>query len=363
MIDAQPTIDALLTRLSDLRGSDLHLKVGSPPAYRVAGELTAGEGPALSAAAVSVLADEMMTDVERRKLDKAGDVDFSFGRPTLGRYRVNVYRQRGSVTVAIRSVGSGTFSFEELGLPSAMEEICRTRSGLVIVTGGTGSGKTTTLAAMVDHINRTRRASIITIEDPIEVLHSDKMSLVSQREVGLDTDSFADGLRKALRQDADVVYVSEVRDVESLEEVFQLARTGHLVLTSMHTADVVDTVDRIVSMYSLEDQGRARRIMAGALSAVVSQRLMSRSDDQGLVPAVEVMINVGRATDALAGVKDAPSLQETIADGAYFGMQSFDQSLLKLQQKGQVSFQDALNHATDPTDFKVAVQALGLRSA
>ena len=362
MIDSQPTIDTLLQKLGELRGSDLHIKVGSPPAFRVAGELTMTDFPELSAASVSALADELMTDVERRKLDRHGDVDFSFGRAALGRFRVNVFRQRGSVSIAIRSVGSGTYTFEELGLPPAMEEIARSTSGLVLVTGRAASGKTTTLAALLDHINRTRRVNIVTIEDPIEVLHSDKMGLVSQREVGLDTDTFESGLRQALRQDADVVYVSDLVGPEAVNGAFQLALTGHLVLGAMNTADAEDTVERLGTLFNGLEPARVRRQMAAGITAIVSQKLMSRSDDHGLTPAVEVMINTGLITEALRGTKDL-SLREVMADGAYFGMQTFDQSLLKLQQRGLVSFQDALNNATDPQDFKLAVQALGLKSA
>ena len=265
-----------------------------------------------------------MSDAARVQYESEGDIDFAFGRPSVGRFRVNVYRQRGSMNIAVRAIGSGTFSFEELGMPHAMDDICRAKDGLVIVTGGAGSGKTTTLAAMIDHINRSRRVSILTIEDPIEVLHSDKMSLVSQREVGLDTPSIVDGLQKALRQDPDVVYASEIRDFASLDAAFQVARTGHLVLTSMQTPDAVETVDRIISMYPSNEVGRVRRNLSAGLRAIVSLRLMTRIDENGRIPAVEVLINTERATDALAGAKGAFDIRDVIIDGAYFGMQSID---------------------------------------
>ena len=363
MTETIPTLNSFLTKLGELRGSDLHLKVGSPPAFRVAGELVVGDYPKMTAEATRLLAEELMDDGARKQLQANGDVDFAFGRSAVGRFRVNVYRQRGSVNVAVRAIGSGTFSFEELGLPHALDDICRAEDGLVVVTGGAGSGKTTTLAAMIDHINRSRRVSILTIEDPIEVLHSDKMGLVSQREVGVDTPGFVDGLHKSVRQDPDVVHVSEIKDLSTMEAAFHVARTGHLVLTSMHTADAEETMDRMISMYPPEDLAKVRRNMSAGVRAIVSLRLMNRLDEAGRIPAVEVLINTERVTDNLAGAKGALRLRDIIIDGAYFGMQSIDQSLLKLQQKGLISFQYALASAVDPTDFKLAVQAMGLRSA
>ncbi len=341
MPDPAPTLNSLLAKIGDLRASDLHLKVGSPPTFRVSGELVMSDYPSVSPEEARLYAEEMMSDAARVQYESEGDIDFAFGRPSVGRFRVNVYRQRGSMNIAVRAIGSGTFSFEELGMPHAMDDICRAKDGLVIVTGGAGSGKTTTLAAMIDHINRSRRVSILTIEDPIEVLHSDKMSLVSQREVGLDTPSIVDGLQKALRQDPDVVYASEIRDFASLDAAFQVARTGHLVLTSMQTPDAVETVDRIISMYPSNEVGRVRRNLSAGLRAIVSLRLMTRIDENGRIPAVEVLINTERATDALAGAKGAFDIRDVIIDGAYFGMQSIDQALLKLQHKGMISFQDA----------------------
>ena len=358
-----PTLDELLKELTELRGSDLHLKVGAPPTFRASGALSVGDHPVLSAMATRALADELMTDEARETLGRVGDVSFAFGRPGLGRFRVNVYHQRGSVNVALRAVGSGSFSFEELGLPRVVEELCRSNEGLIPVTGGAGSGRSTTIAAIIDHINATRRVNIVTIEDPIEVLHNDKLSLVSQREVGLDTKGFREGMKSAQLQDADVVFVNEVPDPETLSAAFRLARTGHLVLTSMHTSNAVETVDRIIEMSLDADMERTHHILATGLRAVISLRLMNRSDGKGRVPAVEVLVNTDRATDSLGGIPGAPSLRDLIIDGAYFGMQSMDQALLKLQQKGLISFQDALACATDPTDFKLAVQAMGLRSA
>lgn len=363
MNQTSSTLDDLLAKLLDLGGSDLHLKVGSPPAFRVTGKLLVGDLPSLDAAATRVYAEELMNDSARKALETAGEVDIAFGRSTLGRFRANIYRQRGSINIAVRSMKTASYSFEALGLPRALEEICRSEYGLVLVSGGVGMGKTTTLAAMLDHINATRRINIITLEDPIEVVHTDKMGLVSQREIGLDTKSFAAGLRAALRQDPDVIYVSELRDAESVEEAVRAARTGHLVLSSMLASDVTDTLDKLTEMVAVDNHARMQRTLASAVKAVVSLRLLNRADGQGRVPAAEVMVNVDRVRDAIAGAPNAPSLRELIADGAYFGMQTFDQALLKLQQQNLISFQDALASASDPTDFKAAVQAMGLRSA
>ncbi len=233
----------------------------------------------------------------------------------------------------------------------------------MLVSGGAGSGKTTALAAMLDYINATRRLNIVTIEDPIEVVHSDKMSLVSQREIGLDTASFSSGLRNALRQDPDVVYVSEIRDRESAEEAIRAARTGHLVLASLLSSDVIDTLEKVTEMFPASEQDRTRATLARTIKAVISLRMMNKADGQGRVPAVEVLVNVDRVGESIRGDKRSIPLRDVIADGAYFGMQTFDQSLLKLQQKNLVSFTDALSAASDPTDFKLAVQAMGLRSA
>jgi twitching motility protein PilT len=361
--DATPTLDALLNKLIDLEGSDLHLKVGSPPAFRVAGKLLVGDFPSLDAIMTKTYAEELMANGSRAALEANGEADFAFGRPVLGRFRATVYRQRGSISIAIRSMRTASYSFESLGLPRGLEDICRAEGGLVLVTGGAGSGKTTALSAMLDYINATRRINIITLEDPIEVVHTDKMSLVSQREVGLDTASFRSGLEAALKQDPDALYVSELNDLDTMEGAIRAARTGHLVLASMFASDVIDTIDKITEMYPAAEHDRVRRTLATTVKAIISLRMMNRADGQGRVPAAEVLVNVDRVADSIAGEKLAPKLADVIADGAYHGMQTFDQALLKLQQMNVISFQDALANATDPTDFKAAVQTMGLRSA
>ena len=363
MNESTPTLDELLAKLIDLEGSDLHLKVGSPPVFRVAGKLLMGDLPSLDSTATRGFADELISDTARDTLERSGEADVAFGRPSLGRFRANLYRQRGSINIAIRSMRTASYSFEALGLPRALEEICGADGGLVVVAGRAGSGKTTTLAAMLDYINANRRLNIITLEDPIEVLHTDKMSLVSQREIGLDTVSFAAGLGTALRQDPDVLYVSELRDPEAVEAAIRAARTGNLVLTSTLAIDVIDSIDRLVEMFPAQEHDRIRRALSATVRAIISMRLMNRADGQGRVPAVEVLVNIGSIGDAMAGVPRSPPLRDLMADGAYFGMQTFDQALLKLQQKDLISLQDALTSATDSTDLKMAVQAMGVRSA
>ena len=364
MTDATPSLNGLLKKLLEYEGSDLHLKAGSPPAFRVAGKLVVEELAPLTADDTATLANELMPDGARAKLGDAGETDFAYGHPSIGRFRVNVHRQRGSIGVAIRSTSSGsTLSFESLNLPRSLEEISRAASGFILVTGGAGSGKTTTLTAMLDYINTNRRLNIVTLEDRIEVVHTDRMSLVSQLEVGVDIESIATGLRTVLRQDPDVIYVSELRESEAVEAALLAARTGHLVLSSMLATDTIDAVDEMIEMFPAERHGHVRRSLADGIRAIISLRLVNRVDEKGLVPAAEVLVNTGLAPDALAGKAGALSLREVIVDGGYFGMESFDQSLLKLHQKDLVSFQEAFARASDPADFKLAVQEMGLRSA
>jgi len=282
------TLDGLLAKLIDLEGSDLHLKVGSPPAFRVAGKLLVSDLPSLDAVATRALADELMPNAVRDTLEQSGEADVAFGRPSLGRFRANLYRQRGSINIAIRSMRTISYSFEALGLPSSLEEICRADAGLVVVTGGAGSGKTTTLAAMVDYINATRRINIITLEDPIEVLHADKMSLVSQREIGLDTDSFAAGLRSALRQDPDVLYVSDLYQPDAVEAAMHAARTGHLVLASIHSNDAAASIVRLI------DLGVEPFLAATGVVGSLAQRLVRK-----VCPQCQVMSEPS-VTEAMA---------------------------------------------------------------
>ncbi len=362
VLDGLPTVDELLKKLASVDGSDLHLKVGSPPAYRVNGELHLSNLPTLKPSDTEKVAHHLMSDRVRAEFDATNEADFAYGRSDIGRFRVNCYRQRGSVNIVMRSVSPASQNFDELGLPSVIRDLCQHQRGLVLVTGPTGSGKTTTLGAMIDYINTTRRANIITLEDPIEILHSDKMSLVSQREVGVDTSSFAEGLRRVLRQDPDVILIGEMRDRETVESALRAAETGHLVLSTLHTIDATETVNRIIDYFPAAMQAQIRLILAGSLRGIVSQRLLPRIDNGGRIPAVEVLVNNERIFDRIVDQALTHNIVEVIADGEYYGMQTFDQAILDAFRRGLVSFNDGLVNSTNPADFKLAAQNSGLLS-
>ncbi len=355
-----PSLEELLIKLIAVDGSDLHLKVGSPPVFRIDGSLTLSNLPKLTADDTRRYASELLPDHLKATFDEHHEADFAFGRQTLGRFRVNIYRQRGSVSIAMRSVPPTSKNFAELGLPSVLGDLAKEKRGLVLVTGPTGSGKSTTLAAVVDEINSSRRVNIITLEDPIEVLHPDKMALVSQREVGVDTLSFSEALRRILRQDPDVVLIGEMRDAETVDSALRASETGHLVLSTLHTIDATETVNRIIDFFPAYQQKQIRLVLASSLRGIVSQRLLQRTDGNGRVPAVEVFVNTERAHDRIINPEKTHELIDVIADGEFYGMQTFDQSLMGLYERGVVSFSDAVGHASNPADFKLRVQNKGL---
>jgi twitching motility protein PilT len=363
MMDQLPTLDALLGKLAEISASDLHLKVGSAPAYRVDGQLHFSELPKVRPDDTQQWAEELMDDKNREIFVEQGEVDFGYGTPTLGRFRVNIYRQRGSVALVVRAVVAGSKGFVELGLPEAVGRVCRSERGLVVVTGPSGSGKTTSLNAMLDEINSTRRVSIVTIEDPIEMLHRDKMAIVSQREVGVDTDNFADGVRRVLRQDPNVIMVSELRDAETVESALYAAETGHLVLAAMYSNDATETIMRFVELFEPHRQHQIRLRLGRNLKAIVSQRLVPASDGSGRVPATEVLTDTDRTFEYILDPERTPKLEEVMAEGAYYGMKTFDQNLLHLFRDGVITFEDALNNASHPTDFRMSAQKTGLRTA
>jgi twitching motility protein PilT len=359
-VSSLPTLDELLKRLVELDGSDLHLKVGSPPAYRIDGTLHLAELPKLTPADTADFAEQVMPDHVRELFAEHNEADFAYGQRALGRFRVNCYRQRGSINVVLRSVTPVTKTFDELGLPPSVDKLANSEWGLVIVNGRAGTGKSTTLGALIDFINGGRRANIITLEDPIEILHADKLSIVSQREIGLDTTSYAEGMRRALRQDADVIFMGEMRDRETMEAAMQAAETGKLILTSMLTADAIETITRIIESFPPFQQRQVRATLVGVLRGIVSHRLVPRADGRGRALAAEILVNNERVYERIMNPELTHQLLDAMVDGGYYGMQSFDQALLKLLEKGTVTFQDALAHATDPTDFKLAAQALGV---
>jgi twitching motility protein PilT len=353
-------IDELLAKMREVDASDLHLKVGSPPVMRIDGELHPTSLPDLTPADTEAFANSLFSEMAAAEFRTKGEADFAYGRSQLGRFRVNVYRQRGSVSIVIRRVLSESPGYVELGLPPVLEKLALEPRGLVLVTGPTGSGKTTTLAAMIDHINSTRKVNILTIEDPIEVLHTDKLGIVSQREIGVDTENFAEALKRVLRQDPDVIMIGEMRDAETVRAALKAAETGHLVLSSLHTIDATETISRIVDFFPPYQQKQVRLLLAGMLRGVVSMRLVDRFDGHGRVPAVEVLTMNARVFDRIVDEKNTHTLTDVIKEGEFYGMQSFDQAILGLFKKGTISYEAALGAASNPHDFKVKIEQLGL---
>ena len=355
-----PTIDQLLGDALAARASDVHLKAGLPPMFRIDGELAAAPQPVLQTTDVDAFLQHLIPDRLRVEFKEHREADFAYSDPSGNRFRVNAFSQRGQVTVAIRALLPPPGDFKVLGLPPVLERLAAEPRGLILVTGPTGSGKSTTLAAMVDAINRTRRVNIITIEDPIETVHTDKMSMVSQREVGVDTDGFSEALRRVLRQDPDVILVGEMRDQETINAALKAAETGHLVLSSLHTLDATETINRIIDFFPAEAQRQVRLVLAGSLRGIVSQRLLPTNGGGGRVPAVEVLVNTERVAERIADPSITHEIADVIADGAYYGMETFDQSILRLVANGRVTFENALRHATNPADLKLRAQQMGL---
>ena len=330
------------------------------PHVRVDGHLVPGPFPVASPADTERIAAEVLPPLRAQEFDASGEADFAYSVAGLGRFRVNVFRQRGSVGLVLRRVLPGTPSFEPLGLPSVVRRLAEEPRGLVLVTGPTGSGKTTTIAAMIDHINETRSVNIVTIEDPIEVLHADKKSIINQREIGSDTQDYSEALRRVLRQDPDVIFIGEMRDTETVWAALSAAETGHLVLSTLHTTNATETVNRIVDFFPPFQQKQVRLTLASSLKGVVSQRLLERADGKGRVPAVEVMVMTGRIFDRILETDDQETIEQVIAEGEYYGMQTFDQSLFNLFKNGLVTLRDALTTASHPHDFRIALQQEGL---
>jgi twitching motility protein PilT len=342
------------------QASDIHLKVGAPPILRVNGTLGPIEGTSrLDTAAMGALMAELLTDFHRERLQANLQVDLGYGHPELGRFRVNVFYQRGDLQAALRLIPPRVREIRELNLPPVVERIAAERRGLVLVTGTTGSGKSTTLAAMIDHVNRSASRHVITVEDPIEYLHTDDRSIITQREIGVDCVSFAAGLKGALRQDPDVILVGEMRDLETIETAILAAETGHLVMSTLHTLDATETITRVISAFPEHARTQARLILAGILKGVISQRLVPRGDGQGMVPAIEVMVSTGLVKECIQIPERTRELRDAIARGfTSYGMQTFDQSLMGLWRANLITFEEALAQSTNPDDF--ALKARGI---
>ena len=353
-------IDDLLRVAVEKKASDLHCKVGNHPYLRVDGELRPmTEFPRVSAEEMLNMAFSMMSNRQKQRFKETADLDMAYGVAGLGRFRVNVFQQRGNVGLVLRVVPTKIRSVEELSLPKIISGICDERRGLILVTGTTGSGKSTTLAAMVDRINSNRTDHIITIEDPIEYLHRDKKAFVNQREVEVDTQTFSTALRAALRQDPDVILVGEMRDLETIGTALLAAETGHMVFSTLHTLDATETIQRIIAVFPPPEQKQVRLQLASTLKAVVSQRLVRKSDNVGRVPAVEVLVATAFVRDCIINPDKTRMIKDAIAQGtSQYGMQTFDQSLYDLYTQGLVTYDEALHQTTNPDEFKLRCQGI-----
>jgi twitching motility protein PilT len=351
-----------LRELVHRRGSDLHLKVGSGPLYRVNGILAVEEGAErLGAEDTEGALRQLLTD--EAKLSEFADereVDFSYEIPDVARFRINAFQQRGVISMACRMIPNQISTIEELALPKVVTELAEEERGIVLLTGTTGSGKSTTLAAMIDHMNHTMTKHVVTIEDPIEFMHSDKRSVINQREVGTDTASFKRALRRVLRQDPDVILVGEMRDEETVHTALSAAETGHLVLSTIHTVDATESINRMLDFFPPHQHAQARSMIAGTIKGVISQRLVPGADG-GRVAVCEVLRMTGRVRDMIIDSAQTGNLVEVIASGGYYGMQTFDQALFGHVKAGRVTFEDAMQVASSPHDFKLLMQAEGRR--
>jgi twitching motility protein PilT len=357
-------VNDLLKIAVESGASDLHLKVGSFPMMRVRGTLMpASEDKKLDHEDVVAMGAAVMSTSQRQKFKESQEVDLAYSVPGLGRFRCNIFQQRGTVGLVLRIIPMQIRTIDDLGLPQVLKKIAEEERGLVLVTGTTGSGKSTTLAAMVDYINKTRTAHVMTVEDPIEFLHRDNMSMVNQREVAVDTRSFAQALRSALRQDPDVILVGEMRDFETIETGLLAAETGHLVFSTLHTLDATETVNRIISVFPPHQQKQIRLQLASVLKAVVSQRLLPRIDGKTRVPAVEVLISTPFIRDCIVDKEKTHMINGSIAAGtSQYGMQTFDQSIFSLFEQRLVSYEEALRWASNVDEFKLRVQGIATTS-
>ncbi len=353
---------AALNELVEKEGSDLHLKVGSAALYRVQGELT------LDPSAVALTAEDtegalrtLLSDpMKLEEFAQEHEVDFSYEIQDVARFRINAFMQRGVISLVCRAIPHRISSIEELSLPDVVRELAEEERGIVLLTGTTGSGKSTTLAAMIDHMNHTMSKHIVTIEDPIEFVHTDKRSAINQREVGMDTASFKRALRRVLRQDPDVILVGEMRDEETVQTALSAAETGHLVLSTIHTVDATESINRMLDFFPPHQHGQARSMIAGTVRGVISQRLVPGADG-GRVAVCEILRMTGRVRDMILDPAQTGKLVEVITSGGYYGMQTFDQALYGHVKAGRVTFEDAMHVATSPHDFKLLMQSEGRR--
>jgi twitching motility protein PilT len=353
-------VKAALRELVEKEGSDLHLKVGSSPLFRVHGDLTLDSAvePLVGADTEQALRDLLPDEHKLAEFDQEHEVDFSFEIEGLARFRINAFLQRGTISMVCRAIPHRISTIEELSLPTVVRELAEEERGIVLLTGTTGSGKSTTLAAMIDHMNHTMSKHIVTIEDPIEFVHTDKRSAINQREVGMDTASFKRALRRVLRQDPDVILVGEMRDEETVQTALSAAETGHLVLSTIHTVDATESINRMLDFFPPHQHQQARSMIAGTVRGVISQRLVPGADG-GRVAVCEILRMTGRVRDMILDPDQTGKLVEVITSGAYYGMQTFDQALFGHVKAGRVTFEEAMRVASSPHDFKLLMQAEG----
>lgn len=352
----------LFRYLADRKGSDIHIKAGSAPCLRVDGELQPMNVSPLEPHDTERMAFSIMTDHHKSIFAEAKEVDLAYSLPGVGRFRANIFKEKGTVGLVIRMVRGDQLSLEELNLPEVVKSLAEEPRGLVLVTGTAGSGKTTTLSAMINHINHTKRRHIITIEDPIEVIHTDKQSFINQREIGIDTDSYADALKHVVRQDPDVIMIGEMRDAETTQAALSAAEIGNLVISSLHTIDATETINRIIDFFPPHQQKQVRVMLASTLRGIISLRLLPKIGG-GRIPAVEVMVATSTIREYIINENETAKINEAIEQGEYYGMQSFDQSMLDLVTEELVSLEDAIAVSTNAHDFKLKAKKAGLRVA
>jgi twitching motility protein PilT len=357
-------IDRALAHVVEREGSDLHVKADSPPVARVHGDLWAVQGAeTLSPSDTEAALQTIATEQQLAEFAENGEADFSYQLEGVSRFRVNAFRQRGAVSIALRAIPFSVRTIDDLGLPEVVRRLAEEPRGIILLTGTTGSGKSTTLAAMIDHINSTRARHIVTMEDPIEYLHKDKLSIINQREVGSDTKSFAQAMKRVLRQDPDVILIGEMRDEETVRTALSAAETGHLVMSTLHTLDASETINRIIDFFPPHLQQQARVMLASTLKGAISQRLVPRIDREGRVAVSEVMVVTGRIQDLILNPEETGRITEVISEGDFYGMQTFDQALLGYVREGIVSEEVALETASSPHDFKLMLAAGGQRAS